>query len=52
MNDLGALRTEFRMIFEGMGEIPACTCDSCPERLVCEYAYDTYNTNGECVAEK
>jgi len=28
------------------------TCDKCPERETCEFAYDTYNTDGDCLALK
>lgn len=28
------------------------TCFNCPESLNCEYAWDDYNTNGDCLAEK
>ena len=28
------------------------TCDDCGARLYCEFAADTYNTNGDCLAEK
>lgn len=28
------------------------TCDGCPARFDCEYAYDPYNTDGDCLAAK
>jgi len=28
------------------------TCDYCTERIKCEFAYDLYNTDGDCIAEK
>jgi len=28
------------------------TCDRCPQRHTCPYAYDPYNIDGECLAEK
>jgi len=28
------------------------TCDSCPDVNTCEYAFDLYSTNGDCLAEK
>ena len=28
------------------------TCDRCPMRDTCPYAYDPYNIDGECLAEK
>lgn len=28
------------------------TCDDCPERWSCFLAFDPYNTDGDCLAEK
>lgn len=28
------------------------TCDTCPSNDTCEWAFDGYNTNGDCLAEK
>lgn len=28
------------------------TCDSCPTAPTCRLAFDGYNTNGDCLAEK
>ncbi len=28
------------------------TCDDCRDRRTCEWAFDPYNTNGDCLAEK
>lgn len=28
------------------------TCDTCAARFECVYAFDYYNTNGDCLAEK
>jgi len=28
------------------------TCVKCPDNKTCEFAYDAYNTNGDCLAEK
>lgn len=28
------------------------TCDDCGARFSCTLAYDLYNTNGDCLAEK
>jgi len=28
------------------------TCDDCEDRNTCEFAYDSYNTNGDCLALK
>lgn len=31
---------------------PKFTCDGCPHAPTCEYVYDFYNTNGDCLALK
>ena len=28
------------------------TCETCTDRDSCVYAYDPYNTDGDCLAEK
>ncbi len=28
------------------------TCDDCPAAATCNYAFDDYNTDGDCLAEK
>ncbi|MGN6103518.1 MAG: hypothetical protein ACTHU0_00195 [Kofleriaceae bacterium] len=28
------------------------TCDDCPHTATCPWAFDAYNTNGDCLAEK
>jgi hypothetical protein len=28
------------------------TCDDCGARYTCEYVFDWYNTDGDCMAEK
>ncbi len=28
------------------------TCDDCEARSVCEWAFDAYNTHGDCLMEK
>jgi hypothetical protein len=28
------------------------TCENCPQADRCDYAFDGYNTNGDCLAEK
>ncbi len=28
------------------------TCDKCGLNMVCNFAFDIYNTNGECLANK
>ncbi|MEQ8822859.1 MAG: hypothetical protein RIC14_00620 [Filomicrobium sp.] len=32
--------------------IDTFTCDECDARYTCPYAFDPYNTNGDCLAEK
>lgn len=32
--------------------IVLCTCSVCDLEHKCPYAYDEYNTNGDCLAEK
>lgn len=32
--------------------IDVFTCDDCPARWTCEWAFDPYNTDGDCLAEK
>lgn len=29
-----------------------CTCNDCPSRETCEWAYDPFNVDGDCLAEK
>jgi hypothetical protein len=29
-----------------------CTCSNCGAKNSCEYSFDGYNTNGDCIAEK
>jgi MoaA/NifB/PqqE/SkfB family radical SAM enzyme len=28
------------------------TCNDCPDKEVCEFAFDLYNLDGDCLAEK
>ena len=37
---------------EYLGPNPVFTCDNCRQRNKCEFVFDTYNTNGDCLAEK
>lgn len=32
--------------------IEAFSCDECSARTTCEWAFDPYNTDGDCLAEK
>ena len=31
---------------------PQCTCSDCEDKDDCQFAYDHYNTNGDCLAVK
>jgi len=33
-------------------DIDKFTCDECQARHTCEWAFDAYNTDGDCLAEK
>jgi hypothetical protein len=33
-------------------DISEFSCDHCSAAKTCEYAFDPYNTNGDCLAEK
>lgn len=33
-------------------DIDKFTCDACPERWTCDWSFDAYNTDGDCLAEK
>ena len=33
-------------------ELLACTCSECMENKTCPYAFDPYNTYGDCLADK
>ena len=33
-------------------DIDKFTCDDCPARYTCEWAFDIYNTDGDCLADK
>jgi hypothetical protein len=47
-----ALRV-FRDYFSSCGvRIPECTCVNCQGAEKCSWGYDTYNTDGDCLAEK
>jgi hypothetical protein len=40
------------LFVSGHAEDTKITCDMCDKRASCELAYDAYNTNGDCLAEK
>ena len=33
-------------------DIAKCTCNECDEAEKCQYAYDIYNIDGDCIMEK
>jgi MoaA/NifB/PqqE/SkfB family radical SAM enzyme len=41
-------RTEVAALFD----IEQFTCDDCPRKHECQWAFDAYNTNGDCLADK
>lgn len=43
---------EHRAYMVELTGIQSFTCDDCPAKLSCNYAFDAYNTNGDCLAEK
>ena len=46
-------KDEMREAFEERGyNIADCTCSECDIRRDCIYAFDLYNTNGDCLAAK
>lgn len=65
---LEVLRDLYRRFFTKPGEVlyngwyvtvtarpiepPVCTCEGCPLERTCAFAWDTYNTNGDCLADK
>lgn len=36
---------------EAFGELKF-TCDDCPAAKTCDFSFDAYNTDGDCLAEK
>ena len=51
------LKEKLRQFWEARGyDIDASTCNECypndDEEVKCEYAFDLYNTNGDCLASK
>lgn len=34
------------------GEEVSFGCDGCPDAVICEFVYDLYNLNGDCLANK
>ncbi len=41
--------------YDAVGEVlhrDRITCTNCPDNDVCEFAFDGYNTDGDCLADK
>ena len=47
--DKEALRREWSE--EGY-KLDDCTCNDCPDNTSCPFAFDLYNTHGDCLAIK
>lgn len=43
---------ELRASIAGEWGIDKFTCDECGARQTCDFAFDVYNTDGDCLAEK
>jgi len=41
-----------RQLAEGGWPFETITCDDCADKDSCEWAYDLYNTDGDCLATK
>lgn len=51
--DLADERERMVRIYAAEGiEISSFTCDECSARFKCVLAFDAYNTDGDCLAEK
>ncbi len=44
---------EWQLSYPGLGhKAEDFTCNNCVDRICCEFAWDTYNTNNDCLADK
>lgn len=43
---------DLRQITSSSFGIDKFTCDECPARYTCEWAFDPYNTDDDCLAAK
>ena len=51
--DMNNTKEDMVEAFEERGyDIDACTCNSCSNKDNCKYAFDLYNTEGDCLASK
>jgi len=44
-----AMNKKFQLKY---GDEKEYTCFECPDNRLCDYAWDLYNINGECIAKK
>lgn len=54
---LGERRTDRQLIDRRKAAVEAFdiakfTCDDCRDRWTCDWSFDPYNTDGDCLAEK
>lgn len=47
-DELAVRRADVALQFD----IEKFTCDDCPAKPTCEWAFDPYNTDDDCLAEK
>lgn len=45
-------RLHWSMWKQPIGNFNKLTCTACPDSAKCEYAFDDYNTDGDCLASK
>ena len=38
--------------FQKISGHAVCTCETCPLEDSCEFSWDPYNSNGDCLAQK
>ena len=51
--DLKLLKSIFSSYFLKIRpDVPTCTCDGCPRERICTLAWDSYNTDGDCLYDK
>jgi hypothetical protein len=46
-------RRGYREYFEEQGrDVLDCSCLDCSDAYICQFAFDPYNTNSDCLASK
>ena len=45
-------RDTLKAIFKSLSGHAKCTCETCPLEDTCEFSWDPYNSNGDCLAQK